>query len=644
MEEDILSRIEDNFQEAISDRSPRESKWREVEQYYRGKHWKVSINRPYKNHIFSIIEGEVPIIVDGSPASDVVAKKERDIERVKILSDCLKYVYSKNNLQLLNSEVARALLKTGTGFIYVDYDPDAENGEGMPTYRVLPWRYCFPDPAATNIDECSYFYLRIPMREAEVRRRYHIPEEVELPLVTLTMDLHGNYSTIGTDGKKSYFPNHDAVDSGDPNTRHVDMCLLDICFMKDYERVQIPDEETTEEIAQEMQQFMQMVAPDINEYMDHDEHIAAHLDAERILAAQALEIDVEMVTEADIQNLQADAQLGVILQMIRDHRKAHEEFKKINPEGTKPKYEDNMRLVIKVGDYIIIDGENPVQDGLYPIVPFYCYKDENGFWGIGEGENVIPIQKTINELEWAELQGLKLNSNSGWLVDEESKVEASTLTNDPGLVVVKKQGTEVTRIQPGAVSPQLAQRIQSEQLQAREIAGVNQVSQGEIPGSITAASAIQSLQAQSLTRMRLKKKYFWEYSEPRLARLTLSRIIKFWNSERELRLYDNEGQIRYVKFNPSDIDNLDYEVTVVPMALENADKESVERRSDKLLQMGVLDPKTYVQINDFPHKGRIIQSIEERDELKLQLQQMMMENEQLKGLIEQGVAATNPTK
>lgn len=641
IDKDILEEIEENFKEAIADRSPREKKWREAEDYYRGKHWKISVNRPYKNKIFELIEGEVPIIIDGSPASDVVAKKEENQDKVKILSDALKFVYAKNNLQLKNSEIARALLKTGTAFLYVDYDPELENGEGSITYKLLPWRYCYPDPGATEIDDCRYFYIRIPMDESEARRKYRIPDEVELDDVTVEMDLYGNYSMIGTDGLKSYFPNHDAI-SQDSDSRLVDKVIVDECWAKDYSMEDIPDEETTNQIAREMESFLKFEFPDIGEHMNHDEHIAAHLDAEKILIAQALQIDIDQLTEDDIANMAQDQQLGVILKIIQDHRNAHEEYKKINPEGKRPVYPGNLRLTVRISDHIIYDGPSPVNDGYYPVVPFYCYKDENGFWGIGEADNLLPMQKTINELEWAELKGLKLNSNSGWIVDEESGVKDDTLTDEPGLVIVKKQGTEVSRMQPGVISPQLGNRVMLDKNDMGQMAGVNQSSQGGTPVGVTAAAAIEAIYAQSLTRMRLKKKYFWEYSEPKLARLTMSRIITYWTASKQLRLYDNEGKLKYIRFNPDDINEIDYDVVVVPMALENSDKESIEKKSDKLLQLGVIDGKTYVQLNDFPKKAMILRSIEEKDQMVATLQQLTAENEQLK--IAMGVTSTNPEK
>lgn len=631
--QDINKKVDQYFLESANARQKKEQKWEELERFYRGKHWQYNEKRPVKNFIFSIIEGEIPVLTDSMPASDVVAKEPDKQETAQMLSSSLQYVYDKNNLQLKNSEIIRAFLKVGTGHFYVDYDPDADGGAGLPTIRTLPWEFCFPDAYAKDIEDALYFGIKMPMRAEEVKRKF--PDKA---------DLIKGETLIGDPNKDTHqaFIKPDVWDGiggrnnvqGD-NVQLNDMVIYEEMWHKDYELIEIPEEETLEEIAKEAEQFIQAIAPDIVKWEDHAKHKEAHEEFKMLFIAQALQLEPEMITELDIKNAYQIPELALILNIIDDHIEAHNEFELINPEGKKPKFENGLRLTIRVGKEILYDGKAPVNDGMIPIAPAYCYKDDQDYWGTGEIHNMLDAQKSFNEMDWHELMGLRLNTNSGWVVDEESEVNADTLTNEPGLVVVKRQGTEVRRLEPGQVSPQLAQRKIGDVQTMENISGVNEVSQGRRPTGITAGNAIQALQAQSIGRIRLKERYFTYYTLPRLAKLCLSRIIQYWKAERLLRMYDDNGKIQFFKFDPKMVENFDYDVRIVAGSTNQLNKEDIFTITSQLVEKGLISPKLFFTVNpDIPYRTKILEELEQNDQMALIIQQLQAENEQLKQIIE----------
>jgi hypothetical protein len=267
---------------------------------------------------------------------------------------------------------------------------------------------------------------------------------------------------------------------------------------------------------------------------------------------------------------------------------------------------------------------------MYPVVPFYAYKDETSFWGTGEVKNILPIQKSLNEMDWAEYAGLRLVANPGWIADESSGVDESTLTNEQGLVVIKKQGTEVRRLEAGQISPQLGARRDSDIQSMQDISGINEATMGEAPTGDPSGVAIKKLQQQAIGRIRLKSRSYEEYSIPRRDKLILSRVVKYYSTERKLRIEDDFGQISFISFDPEEVKDLKYDLHLNPGTTAGLDKEAVYQLMTGLAQNQVIDPKTYIQAIDIPQKGKILQSIEENDEKNAMLEQLQSENLQMK--------------
>jgi hypothetical protein len=342
-----------------------------------------------------------------------------------------------------------------------------------------------------------------------------------------------------------------------------------------------------------------------------------------------------MVTPEDIERLRTeDAEFNQLLVLIEDHNRIHEQYEKINPNSERPKYENNLRLVIKIGNCIVYDGDPPVNDGMIPLVPFYCYKDEKSIWGTGEVKNILPAQKSFNEMDNAEYESLHLTSNPGWKMSADAGVDPASITNKRGKVYVINKGAEFSRLEPGLTSPQLSQRKNSDQQFMQIITGMNEASQGRADGGVTAARAIERLQQQTNGRLRLKSLSLALYSMPRLGKLVASRNAKYWTTERFMRVTDSStGQVKLVKFDPEQVRDLEYDVRVTQGTLAGTDKEAQAEVMAAYVEKGWLPPKVYFQIVDVPNKAKVLEALEEADQQKAMLEQLAIENEQLKAMI-----------
>jgi hypothetical protein len=547
-----------------------------------------------------------------------------------MLESALRFVCDRNKIFLKDVMALKSSLKTGTGWQYIDFDPDADNGKGLPIVKNIPWQYIYIDPAATEIDEASFVGIKFPIRIEEAKRKF--PKFADEITTGDSEGLLGSKSRGGVrEDRANYVTDRPQKDD---KAKLDGMVILEEAWLRDYKMVKVTEDETIEEIKKETEEFFKGENPDINRHQDHVAHYEAHEAQKRSIAAEALGVDPASITDADIEALREDPHFGIILNMIDDHNKIHQEYHKINPKGERPKYNSGLRLVMKIGKTIVYDGESPVDDGKVPLVPWYCYKDEDSIYAMGEIEQILPIQKSFNEMDDAEYQALKLTGNPQWKMSSDCGIKPSDLTNKVGQVYSIKPGTMLERIQPAVISSQLEQRKVND-LQAMQIlTGQNEASQGRQPGGVTAARAIEALQAQTNGRYRLKSSAYAMYSKQRAGELIAARIVKYWTTERYLRIHDDStGETIRVVFSPDDVKDLEYEIRVTPGALAGIDKQGLYDVMSTFVDKGMISPKTFFQVVDVPHKQKILEELAATDQLTQQAQALAQENEQLKQFI-----------
>jgi len=317
--------------------------------------------------------------------------------------------------------------------------------------------------------------------------------------------------------------------------------------------------------------------------------------------------------------------------IIDDHNEMHDQYIEsmdANEVNKRPKYPNFLRLIIKTGDVIHYDDKPEVDDGLIPLAVFYCYKDSR-IYAEGEVKNLIDMQKTLNEMEESELLNLKLNGNTGWVYDVQSGVDGDTLTNEAGLAIAKEQGTEVTRLQPGIVSQQFQVRIGREYTDMQQISGFGESVLGEAPKHELSSISIRRLQQQALSRVRLKSRMV-ENAIERRDRLILSRIVKYWSTERKLRVEDGNGKYKYVSFDPRFIRDMPYDLVLSPGTMAGMDNETIYETYKELLIAGAIDFKTFLEVTNLPKKQIILDKLSEQEQVQAQIEQLSQENLMLK--------------
>jgi hypothetical protein len=645
--EDVLKLVKEVKKELGSYRKPFEKDWEDYDNAYYGKQHKTGENvKTVKNHVFKIIESEIPILTDSMPGTLVTSMRAETQPQAEVLEKSIKWVYQDQSLQLLLPSLMRSALMSAPGYIYAFYNPDAKGGDGGIEYKQIPWKHVWLDGNVQNIDQAEKMHIEIPMRREALMRAW--PEFADQ-----IKKIKGGQN-ITENSSDDNFERRDVsgrdTGMGKPKA-YKGKDILNYCetWVKDYSLKDIEQEETQEELAEEYEQFKNAESPDIGKWEDHDAHMVSHKTQRAELLAviglppEATYEQAEATVEQLLQsNPEAQEQftMGLLaLKMLDNHLEEHEEMKKLNPTGQEPKFEDGWRVIKWVENVVMYDGENPEENGMLPIVPFYCYKDET-IYGFGEIKNIIDAQRTLNDMDFRELEGLRLVSNPGWIGDNEAEVDAEKLTNEPGIVVLKKRGTELRRLEPGQVSPQLDARKNADQLFMEQASGQNEVTMnGSIPSGNASGVAVQKIQTQAVGRIRLKNRMLEYYSMKRLAELTASLIINNWTEEKVLRFRSDSTKIEEVVYNPLEIENLSYIIEMSPGSMAGVDKDAVNAFYLMLLNGGHITIQEFLKVAEIPKKDMIVESVNQRDQAAAQLQQIQQEAQAMQAQYEQQLAA-----
>lgn len=566
--------------------------------------------------------------MDPMPSTDVLAHDESNFgDHALVLEAAKDHIYQEQNLFLKDAQAIRQMLKTGSGFQYVDFDPDGENGEGSVTVKNLTRKQVTKDPSADTLDQCRYIIINSAISYDEGMRRF--PKTWE---EASTQEMQDLYSFAGTKGLREDYNNGGNGGKEADKYASKDISFIEEFWLKDYSTEEIPDDETQIQLTEESAQLMQGINPDISKWEDHAAHLQGHKDQKSIILQEALAtmgLAPGMATQQDIDALKQDPQIALILNIIEDHIEMHQMYAESMDEneiGKRPKYPNNLRLIIKTGKVVHFDGAPEVEDGCIPLVEFECYKDDGPAEGIIK--HLIPMQKNINEMDAKEFKGLKLNANGGWLIDEQSGVDADTLTDEDGIVVTKQQGTEVQRLPSGQVSVQLENRSRRDYEAMQRIEGAGETVFGEAPKSQTSGVMYRRLQMQALGRIRLKSRMI-EAAIFRRDKLLISRIMKYWSTERKLRSEDANGSIKFVKFDPRMMKDFTYELVLAPGTATGMDNESIAESYKELLLAGAIDLKTYATLTNLPKKQELLKLLSENDQAAAQLQEMQAQNQEL---------------
>lgn len=311
-------------------------------------------------------------------------------------------------------------------------------------------------------------------------------------------------------------------------------------------------------------------------------------------------------------------------------------FKTVN----KKKYPNGRTIKIACGIVLDDKPQLPFEHGEIPYSKYVNYVLPREFFGVSEVEQLESPQRVFNKILNAQLEIMSLMGNPVWIMDTTSGVDPNMLVNRTGLVVEKEPNSDVRRLDGIQLSPAALSLIDRMEKWFNNVAGTPDVSKGEAPGSVTAASAIEALQQAGRTRIRQKQRNLDMFIRD-FGRQYIEVVLEKYSASRVFRVTNEQGASKYFKMSVEKtpegsrkVNVRDYGVNEYGQPVESNVKEFLirgrfdvrvntesalpfakadnEQKTLALFDRGILDEEEVLKNIDYPNREAVLSRLKER--------------------------------
>jgi hypothetical protein len=127
--------------------------------------------------LYGYVETVVPILTNNRTRGTVKAEYPDYIKHAEGIGYILDHTFDVNDWDYKAQRVARMAEIYRSSLTYTGYDNEANNGTGKLTITEINPRWCYIDPAVTELEDSSFFIYAEPMRISKVKKMY--PEKAK---------------------------------------------------------------------------------------------------------------------------------------------------------------------------------------------------------------------------------------------------------------------------------------------------------------------------------------------------------------------------------------------------------------------------------------------------------------------------------
>ena len=193
----------------------------------------------------------------------------------------------------------------------------------------------------------------------------------------------------------------------------------------------------------------------------------------------------------------------------------------------------------------------PYEHGKYPFAKI-DHIPAGKFYGDSSIVDLIPLQREYNRTRGQIIEA-KNRMAKPQLAAEKGSIDPSKITSEPGQVVLYTPGFNAPQPIPLQNLPSyVLQELDRILLDWSDIAGIHEVSQGQVPPGVSAATAISYLQEQDETKLSHTVDSL-ESAIEKSAHMALSYVTQFWDSSRTVKVTGLDGTFDVMAFRGSDL-------------------------------------------------------------------------------------------
>ena len=350
-------------------------------------------------------------------------------------------------------------------------------------------------------------------------------------------------------------------------------------------------------------------------------------------------------------------------------------------EKGKDKKEDREKypfgkITVFTGDTLLEEKPSPYRHNLPPYVKLYDYYDPHESIGMGEGEQIEQLNRSVNRNMQLLDKFMTLYEDPNWLVDETSGIDAESVKKDlpaGGNVWSYNSGvTEnpVKRLEMGTLSADLYNYTAMLPRIIEEVTGVTDITKGMAAKTERQTAAeVSTLIESSYTRTRQRVRNL-EHAIKRVCYLLIDIMQQYYTEIRDFNIKTDQnvdfyqvsnqqpfmdqmmqpkpnqaGQVNpqdeadYQKFREfikelGDVDEVyaDFDIEIQTNSTLPMDKQSLANLFLRLAQMQIVDPQAVIEQLRIPKGDEIIKRMEQRAQQQMAAKMGQRRPTQLPGM------------
>lgn len=261
-----------------------------------------------------------------------------------------------------------------------------------------------------------------------------------------------------------------------------------------------------------------------------------------------------------------------------------------------------------IGDNIVQFVErNPYLHQQFPFAKFE-HVPTGRFYADSIILDLIPIQREYNRTRGQMIEA-KNRMAHPQLLAAEGSVDASKINTEPGQVIKYKLGFPPPQPLPLQNLPSyVVQEAERLLLDFEDISGQHQVSKGQVPPGVTAATAISFLQEQDESMLSTTFSSIEEGFE-KIGYQTLCYVKQYWDAPRIVKVVGRDGQFNVLSFMGSDLrENTDIRVEA-GSALPTS-KSAKQALLMDLMSQGFIPPEKGLELMEVGGVQRLYEEIQ----------------------------------
>jgi hypothetical protein len=249
----------------------------------------------------------------------------------------------------------------------------------------------------------------------------------------------------------------------------------------------------------------------------------------------------------------------------------------------------------------------PYEHKQYPFI--HIQHIETGkFYGESTITDLIPLQREYNRTRGQIIES-KNKMSKPQLAAEQGSIDASKVTSEPGQIIFYRPGFQAPQPIPLQSLPSYVLEEQDRiKMDMDEISGQHEVSRGQAPAGVTAATAIAYLQEQDDTKLSGTYDNIEEGME-KLAHQTLVFVKQFWDTPRMIKTTGQDQSFDVLTFQGSDLrDNTDIRMEAgSALPTSRAAKQAFVM---DLMKMGFIDPNKGLEVMEIGGINKIYEQVQ----------------------------------